>query len=117
MVLQNVYYYTTLVPGSEFKSVVNVYWHGEGAAGLSCTELSIWEFPSLRGGSRQWGNSTYMILCEWDAPEGHPEQGCVHLYASLFYRRLSPPFQFSPSAVTLVSLSQVFYLSHVSHSQ
>ncbi len=22
-----------------------------------------------------------MILCEWDAPEGHPGQCCVHLYA------------------------------------
>jgi hypothetical protein len=24
-------------------------WEGEGTAGLSCTELSIWEFPFLRG--------------------------------------------------------------------
>jgi hypothetical protein len=47
-----------------------------------------------------------MILCEWDAPEGHPGQGCIHLYASVFYRCLSPQFQFSLSAVTLVYLSQ-----------
>ncbi len=40
--LQNVYYFLLYYPSSEFKSVVNVYWHGEGAAaGLSCTELSI----------------------------------------------------------------------------
>jgi hypothetical protein len=38
-------------PSTEFQSTFNVYGHGEGAAGLSCTELSIWEFPSLRGGS------------------------------------------------------------------
>jgi hypothetical protein len=42
-----------------------------------------------------------MILCEWDAPEGHLGQCCVHLYAFVSYRRLSPQFQFSPSAVTL----------------
>ncbi len=92
---------------SEFKSVVNVYWHGEGAARLSCTELSIWEFPSLRGGCRQWASSIwYWILCKWDAPEGHPGQCCVHLYASAFYWCLSPQFQISLSAVTLVYLSQ-----------
>ncbi len=39
-----------------------------------------------------------MILCEWDASEGHPGQSCVHLYA----RRLSSQFQFSLSGVTLV---------------
>ncbi len=47
-----------------------------------------------------------MILCEWDAPEGHPGQCCVHLYASVSYQRLSPQFQFSLSAVTLVYLSR-----------
>ena len=36
-------------PCTEFKSAFNVYWHGEGDAGLPCTELSIWEFPFLRG--------------------------------------------------------------------
>jgi hypothetical protein len=43
-----------------------------------------------------------MILCESDAPEGDPGQSCVHLFA----RSLSPLFQFSLSAVTLVYLSQ-----------
>ncbi len=28
-------------PSTEFKGVVNVYWHGEEAAWLFCTELSI----------------------------------------------------------------------------
>ncbi len=56
MVLQNVSYYTTLEVNS---SVVNAYWHGEGAAGLSCTELSIWEFPSLRGAVGSGG-----IVCD-----------------------------------------------------
>jgi hypothetical protein len=49
-----------------------------------------------------------MILCEWDTPEGHPGQYCVHLYAFVFYRRLSSLFQFSLFAVTLVYLSQWF---------
>jgi hypothetical protein len=48
-----------------------------------------------------------MILCEWDAPEGHPGQSCVHLYARVVsYRRLLPQFQFSLSGVTLVYLSR-----------
>ncbi len=46
---------------TEFKSAFNVFWdfwHGKGAAGLSCTELTIWEFPLLRGACRQGRNST-----------------------------------------------------------
>ncbi len=75
---------------TEFESTFNVCWNGLGAAGLSCTELSISEFPSLREGCRQGGNS--MTMCEWDVrePEEHPGQCCVHLYAFLSYRRLSP---------------------------
>jgi hypothetical protein len=75
----------------------------EGAAGLSCTE-----FPFFRGACRQGGGGIvlYMILCEWDAPEGHPGQCCVHLYLLVSYQRLSPQFQFSLSGVTLVYLSQ-----------
>jgi hypothetical protein len=46
-----------------------------------------------------------MILCEWDTPEGHPGQYCVHLYAFVSYRRLSSQFQFSLSVVTLVCVS------------
>jgi hypothetical protein len=38
-----------------------------------------------------------MTLCEWDAPEGHPGQCCIHMYAFISYRRLSPQFQFSLS--------------------
>jgi hypothetical protein len=44
-----------------------------------------------------------MILCEWDAPEGHPGQGCVHLYA----RILSTSF-------TSVSIFSVWCSSSVS---
>ncbi len=40
-----------------------------------------------------------MILCEWDAPEGHPGQ------VVYTFRRLSPQFQFSLTAATLVYLS------------
>jgi hypothetical protein len=47
-----------------------------------------------------------MILCGWDAPEGHPGLRCVHLHAFVSYRRLSSQFQFSLSAVTLGYLSQ-----------
>jgi hypothetical protein len=36
-------------PSTEFKSAFIVYWHGEGAAGLSYTELHIWEFLSTGG--------------------------------------------------------------------
>jgi hypothetical protein len=48
-----------------------------------------------------------MVLCEWDAPEGHPElQCCVNLHAFISYRRLSSQFQFSLSAVySSVSIS------------
>ncbi len=49
-------------PSTEFQSTFNVYWHGEGAAGLSCTELSIWELPSLRGGSWKWGSIVFDIV-------------------------------------------------------
>ncbi len=43
-------------------------WHGEGAAGLSCPELSIWEFPSLRGTCRQGWNSI------WYCVKGMPQK-------------------------------------------
>ena len=49
-------------PSTEFQSTFNVYWHGEGAAGLSSKELSIWEFPSLRGGSWKSGSIVYDIV-------------------------------------------------------
>ncbi len=46
-----------------------------------------------------------MILCEWDAPEGHPGQSCVHLFA----RILSTSF-------TSVSILSVCCYSRVSIS-
>jgi hypothetical protein len=48
-----------------------------------------------------------MILCEWDAPEGH--LGNVAYTRMLSYRCLSPRFQFSMSGATLVYLSQWYY--------
>jgi hypothetical protein len=46
-----------------------------------------------------------MILCEWDASEGHPGQSSIHLYA----RILSPSF-------TSVSIFSVWCYSSVSIS-
>jgi hypothetical protein len=61
------------------------------AARLSCTELSMWEFPFLRGPCWQGGNSTVDNVA----------------YTFVSYRRLSPPFQFSLSgAATPVYLYQ-----------
>jgi hypothetical protein len=48
-----------------------------------------------------------MIMCEWDAPEGHSGQCCVHLNAFVSYRRLSPQFQFSLSAGTIQGASGI----------
>jgi hypothetical protein len=87
-------------PSTEFKSAFNVYWHGGGAAGLSCTELSIWEFPFCEGGSVGRGGLVYDIVRK-GCPRRTPWTTCVHLYAFVFYRRLSPQFQFSLSPVTL----------------
>ncbi len=49
-------------PSTKFKSAFDAYWHGEGAAMLSCTELSIWEFPFLRGACWQGGNSIWYCM-------------------------------------------------------
>ncbi len=46
-----------------------------------------------------------MILCEWDAPEGHPGQCCVHLYARILL-----------TSFTLVSILSVWCYSSVSIS-
>ncbi len=89
---------TSRLERSRFKKC-NVYWHGEGAAGLSCTELSIWEFRFLRGVCWQGGNSIW--YCLNGMPRRKPWKMCVHLYASVSYRRLSPQFKFSLSGVTL----------------
>ncbi len=47
-----------------------------------------------------------MILCEWDASEGHPGQSCVHLYA----RILSTSF-ISVSIFSVWCYSSVLYLN------
>jgi hypothetical protein len=61
-------------PSTEFKGAFNVYWHGGGAAGLSCTDISIWEFPFLRGVC--WQGWTSIWFCEKGMPQiqGHPGQ-------------------------------------------
>ncbi len=87
-------------PSTEIKSAFNVYWHGGGASGLSCTELSIWEFPFLRGVC--WQRWTSIWYSEKGMPQKDTRTTCVHLYAFVFHRRLSPQFQFSLSGVTLV---------------
>jgi hypothetical protein len=47
-----------------------------------------------------------MILCEWDASEGHPGQSCVHLYA----RIISTSF-ISVSIFSVWCYSSVLYLN------
>ncbi len=80
----------------------SLIWHGEGAAGLSCTELSFWEFPFLRGGGRgcwQGGNSIW--YCVNGMPQKETLDKAAYTWLLVSYRRLSPEFQFSLSAVTL----------------
>ncbi len=86
-------------PNTEFLSTFNVYWHGEGAAGLSCTELSIWEFPALRGGSWKWGSSIW--YCVREMPQKDALDDVAYTCMLVSYHRHSPQFQFSLSAVTL----------------
>ncbi len=91
-------------PNSEFESTFNVYWHGEGAAGVSCTELSIWEFPFLRGGCRQWGNSI------WYWVNGTPQKDALeNVRTPVCFRILS-------SSLTSVSMFSVWCYSSVSIS-
>jgi hypothetical protein len=52
-----------------------------------------------------------MILCEWDASEGHPGQSCVHLYA----RILSTSF-ISVSIFSVWCYSSVLYLNGINTS-
>ncbi len=86
-------------PSTEFKSDFNVYWHGGGAAGLSCTELFIWEFPFLRGTSRQGWNSIW--YCVKEMPQKDTLDDVAYTCVLVSYHRHSPQFQFSLSAVTL----------------
>ncbi len=62
-------------PSTEFESTFNVYWHGVGAAGLICTELSFWEFPFLRGAGRQGRNSI------WYCVNGMPQKETLDIVA------------------------------------
>jgi hypothetical protein len=52
-----------------------------------------------------------MILCEWDASEGHSGQSCVHLYA----RILSTSF-ISVSIFSVWCYSSVLYLNAVTEA-
>jgi hypothetical protein len=46
-----------------------------------------------------------MILCEWDAPEGHPGQCCVHLYARILSTSFISVSIFSVWCYSSVSIS------------
>jgi hypothetical protein len=48
-----------------------------------------------------------MILCEWDAPEGHPGQSCVHLYASILSTSFTSVSIFSVWCYSSVSISML----------
>ncbi len=91
---------------TEFKSAFNVYWHGGGAAGLSCTELSIWEFHFLRGVC--WQVWTRIWYCE----KGMPQKDTLdNLRTPVCFRILSSSFTsvsiFSVSYYSIVSISVV----------
>ena len=84
-----------------FPSTFNVYWHGGGAAGLSCTELSIWEFPFLRGVC--WQGWTSIWYCE----KGMPQKDTLdNLRTPVCFRILS-------SSLTSVSIFSVCWYSSV----
>jgi hypothetical protein len=91
-------------PSTEIKSAFNVYWHGGGAAGLSCTELSIWEFPFLRGVC--WQGWTSIWYCE----KGMPQKDTLNnLGTPVCFRIPSSSFTsvsiFSVSCYSIVSIS------------
>jgi hypothetical protein len=46
-----------------------------------------------------------MILCEWDALEGHPGQSCVHLYARIPSTSFNSVSIFSVWCYSSVSIS------------
>ncbi len=101
-------------PSTEFKSAFNVYWHGEGTAGLSCTELTIWEFPFLRGVC--WQGWTTIWYCE----NGMPQKDTLdNLRTPVCFRILSSLLTsvsiFSVSCYSIVSISVVCPLSWSVH--
>ncbi len=95
-------------PSTEFKSAFNVDWHGGGAAVLSCTELSIWEFPFLRGVC--WQGWTSIWYCE----KGMPQKDTLdNLRTPVCFRILSSSFTsvsiFSFCCYSRVSISMCLY--------
>jgi hypothetical protein len=80
-------------PSTEFESTFNVYWHREGAAGLSCTELSFWEFPFLRGGWSAGRNSI------WYYVNGMPQKETLD--SAAFTCMVSYPIDVSISVVII----------------
>jgi hypothetical protein len=97
-------------PSTEIKSAFNVYWHGGGAAGLSCTELSIWEFPFLRGAC--WQGWT----CKWYCEKGMPQKDTLdNLRTPVCFRIPSSSFTsvsiFSVSCYSIVSISVILTMS------
>jgi len=48
-----------------------------------------------------------MILCEWDAPEGHPGQCCVHLYARILSTSFISVSIFSVLCYSSISISVI----------
>jgi hypothetical protein len=54
-----------------------------------------------------------MILCEWDAPEGHPGQCCLHLYAFYPLSYFTSVSIFSVCCYSSLSIS-VVKTSHIS---
>ncbi len=70
---------------------------------LSCTELSIWEFPFLRGTCPQGWNSIW--YCVKEMPQKDTLDDVAYTCVLVSYHRHSPQFQFSLSAVTLKYLS------------
>jgi hypothetical protein len=48
-----------------------------------------------------------MILCEWDAAEGHPGQSCVHLYARILSTSFTSVSILSVCCYSIVSISMI----------
>jgi hypothetical protein len=48
-----------------------------------------------------------MMLCEWDASEGHPGQSCLHLFARILSSSLTSVSIFSVCCYSIVSISVV----------
>ncbi len=97
------YYFTTLLLNSRVLLMYyTVYWNGVGAAGLSCTELSIWEFLFLRGTCRQ-GGIVYDIV--WmEIPRKDTLDNVAYTWCFISYWRLSPQLSVVSISVILHNL-------------